>query len=173
MGVDDQKGRRFEAICTVLKPRAAANGIRALRASGGRAKAERSRLDRLRTGAARGGCAHGRPARRRCKVLTVDGWTAAGAYVPPPERRGLVLVDPPFEEMSDFIHLSEILAVAHRKWPTGSYLRWYPIKDREVSDALARRLRKLAVPDILRCELTMGAEVGGGLVGRLSQQQTN
>ena len=115
-----------------------------------------------RAGAALTAALHGD---RRCKVLTVDGWTAAGAYVPPPERRGLVLVDPPFEEVSDFIHLSEILAVAHRKWPTGSYLLWYPIKDREAPDALARRLRKLAVPDILRCELTMGAERGGGLVG--------
>jgi len=81
-------------------------------------------FDRLRTGAARGGCAHGRALHgdRRCKALTVDRWTAAGAYVPPPERRGLVLVDPPFEEVSDFTHLSEILAVAHRKWATGSYL---------------------------------------------------
>jgi 23S rRNA (adenine2030-N6)-methyltransferase len=66
--------------------------------------------------------------------------------------------------VSDFTHLSEVLAVAHRKWATGSYL-WYPIKNREALDALARRLRKLAVPDILRCELAMGAERGGGLVG--------
>jgi 23S rRNA (adenine2030-N6)-methyltransferase len=80
---------------------------------------------------------------RRCKALTIDGWTAATAYVPPPERRGLVLIDPPFEEASDFVRLSEILGVAYSKWPTGSYLLWYPIKDREARDALARRVRKL------------------------------
>jgi 23S rRNA (adenine2030-N6)-methyltransferase len=103
---------------------------------------------------------------RRCKALTIDGWTAASAYLPPPERRGLVLIDPPFEEASDFTQLSEVLAVAHRKWPTGSYLLWYPIKDRGAPDALARRLRKLSVPNILRCELTMGPpRADGGLVG--------
>jgi len=102
---------------------------------------------------------------RRCKALTIDGWTAATAYVPPPERRGLVLIDPPFEEASDFTQLSEILAVAHRKWPTGTYLLWYPIKDREAPDALARQVRKLSVPNILRCELTMAPERDGGLAG--------
>jgi 23S rRNA (adenine2030-N6)-methyltransferase len=103
---------------------------------------------------------------RRCKALTIDGWTAASAYLPPPERRGIVLIDPPFEEASDFTQLSEVLAVAHRKWPTGSYLLWYPIKDRGAPDALARRLRKLSVPNILRCELTMGPpRADGGLVG--------
>jgi 23S rRNA (adenine2030-N6)-methyltransferase len=103
---------------------------------------------------------------RRCKALTLDGWTAAGAYVPPPERRGLVFIDPPFEEPSDFMRLSDILALAHRKWPGGSYLLWYPIKDRAAPDALARRLRKLSLPNILRCELTLGPPYAdGGLVG--------
>jgi 23S rRNA (adenine2030-N6)-methyltransferase len=103
---------------------------------------------------------------RRCKALIIDGWTAASAYLPPPERRGLVLIDPPFEDASDFTQLSEVLAVAHRKWPTGSYLLWYPIKERGAPDALARRLRRLSVPNILRCELTMGPpRADGGLVG--------
>jgi 23S rRNA (adenine2030-N6)-methyltransferase len=103
---------------------------------------------------------------RRAKALTLDGWTAAAAYVPPPERRGLVLVDPPFEQAADFTLLSNILAVAHRKWPTGIYLLWYPIKDRQAPDALARRLRKLSVPNILRSELTLGPpRAEGGLVG--------
>ena len=65
-----------------------------------------------------------------------------GAYVPPKERRGLVLIDPPFEEAADFMRLSSALAAAHRKWPTGIYLLWYPIKDRGAPDALARRLQK-------------------------------
>jgi len=103
---------------------------------------------------------------RRAKALTLDGWTALGAFVPPKERRGLVFIDPPFEEAGDFSDLSNGLAAAHRKWPTGIYLLWYPIKDRGAPDALARRLKRLAVPGILRCELTLGpprAEIG--LVG--------
>ncbi len=82
---------------------------------------------------------------RRAKALAIDGWTAIGAYVPPKERRGLVLVDPPFEDAADFIRLSEELAAAHRKWPTGIYMLWYPIKTREGPDALARRLQRLGI----------------------------
>jgi 23S rRNA (adenine2030-N6)-methyltransferase len=103
---------------------------------------------------------------RRAKALALDGWTALGAYVPPKERRGLVLVDPPFEDAADFSRLSGVLAAAHRKWPTGIYMLWYPIKEREAPNALARRLRKLAVPGVLRCEITLGPPRGdAGLVG--------
>jgi 23S rRNA (adenine2030-N6)-methyltransferase len=103
---------------------------------------------------------------RRAKVLALDGWTALGAYVPPKERRGVVLVDPPFEETADFTRLGSALAAAHRKWPTGIYMLWYPIKERAAPDALARRLRKLALSAVLRCEITMGPpRADAGLVG--------
>jgi 23S rRNA (adenine2030-N6)-methyltransferase len=103
---------------------------------------------------------------RRAKALTLDGWTAIGAYVPPKERRGLVLVDPPFEEPSDFTRLSGALAAAHRKWPTGIYMLWYPIKSREAPDALIRRLQRLAIAKILRCEFTLGPpRADAGLIG--------
>ena len=100
------------------------------------------------------------------KTLPIDGWTALGAYVPPKERRGLVLVDPPFEEAADFARLAGALAAAYRKWPTGIYVLWYPIKERAAPDALALRLRRLAVPKLLRSELTLGPPpVEGGLFG--------
>ena len=103
---------------------------------------------------------------RRAKTRAIDGWTALGAYVPPKERRGLVLVDPPFEEAADFARLAGALAAAYRKWPTGIYMLWYPIKERAAPDALARRLRRLAVPKLLRSELTLGPQpVEGGLFG--------
>ena len=103
---------------------------------------------------------------RRAKALAIDGWTALGAYVPPKERRGVVLVDPPFEDAADFTRLASALAAAHRKWPTGIYMAWYPIKERDAPDALARRLRKLAIPSVLRCEITLGPpRADAGLVG--------
>jgi 23S rRNA (adenine2030-N6)-methyltransferase len=102
----------------------------------------------------------------RAKVLAIDGWTALGATVPPKERRGVVLVDPPFEDTADFERLSGTLHVVHRKWPTGIYVLWYPIKERAAPDALARRLRRLAVPKLLRSEIMLGpARAGSGLVG--------
>ncbi len=82
---------------------------------------------------------------------------ALNANVPPKERRGLVLIDPPYEEADDFTRFPARSATAHRKWPTGIYLLWYPIKERDAPDALARRLRRLAVPKMLRCEMTLGA----------------
>jgi len=103
---------------------------------------------------------------RRAKALGIDGWTALRAYVPPKERRGLVLIDPPFEEAADFTRLSEELVAAHGKWPTGIYMLWYPIKEHEAPDALARRLRKLALPSVLRCEIMLGPpRAGSGLAG--------
>ena len=93
----------------------------------------------------------------RIKTLEIDGWTALSAYVPPAERRGLVLIDPPFEEDGDFQRLSHHLAAAHRKWATGIYALWYPIKGRGDADDLAKRLRRLAIPKILRAELTVSA----------------
>jgi len=92
---------------------------------------------------------------RRIKVIAIDGWTALNAYVPPKERRGLALIDPPFEDGGDFPRLAQGLEIAHRKWATGTYLLWYPIKAREQPDALARRLRRSGIGKILRAEVSI------------------
>ena len=89
----------------------------------------------------------------RIKCLEMDGWTALKAYVPPKERRGLVLVDPPFERDDEFRRLADTFSEAHRKWPTGVYALWYPIKGRSEPDAFAKRLRRLGIPKMLRAEL--------------------
>src|SRR5262249_57462765 len=76
----------------------------------------------------------------RAKAIAIDGWTALTAYVPPKERRGVVLVDPPFEQPQELSRLAQGLAAAHRKWPTGCYLLWYPIKETAEIEAFARKL---------------------------------
>ena len=88
-----------------------------------------------------------------CTTYVVQQPDAQPAYVPPPERRGLVLVDPPYEEEADFHRLSHTLGLAHRKWATGIYALWYPIKGRGEADALAKRVRKLGISKVLRAEL--------------------
>jgi 23S rRNA (adenine2030-N6)-methyltransferase len=89
------------------------------------------------------------------KVVELDGWTALAAYVPPKERRGLVLVDPPYEHVDEFARLAGALVAAHRKWPTGIYLLWYPIKDRDGPDHLRRALNPLPEEKRLRAEISI------------------
>ena len=89
----------------------------------------------------------------RAKALAIDGWSALSAYVPPKERRGLVLVDPPFEQPDEFSRLARGLETAHRKWATGTYLLWYPIKDSTEVAAFVRKLARLGIAKMLRAEL--------------------
>ena len=74
--------------------------------------------------------AEGRPrARPRAKVMALDGWVALKALLPPKERRGVVLIDPPFEEPGELERIAAGLAQALQRFATGTYLAWYPIKD--------------------------------------------
>lgn len=91
----------------------------------------------------------------RAKALAIDGWTALTAFVPPKERRGIVLLDPPFEQPDDFGRLAQGLERAHRKWATGIYLLWYPLKDVAEAAALGRRLGRAGIPKMLRMELVV------------------
>jgi 23S rRNA (adenine2030-N6)-methyltransferase len=102
---------------------------------------------------------------RRAKAIAIDGWTALKAYVPPKERRGVVLIDPPFEEAQDFARLGQGLAAAYGKWPTGIFALWYPIKDRAGPDGLAKSLRRSNLVNALRAELTVPAREPGRLGG--------
>jgi 23S rRNA (adenine2030-N6)-methyltransferase len=101
----------------------------------------------------------------RTKVVPIDGWTALGAYLPPPERRGVVLVDPPFETAGEFGRLAEGLRRAHRKWPTGIYLLWYPMKEPAEVKAFAGTMARMGVPKVLRAELMIGPVGGDRLAG--------
>ncbi len=80
----------------------------------------------------------------QARVVDLDGWTALPAFVPPNERRGLVLIDPPFEAKDEFERLAKGFCKAFAKWPTGSYLLWYPAKSRRASDQLAREVAEAA-----------------------------
>ena len=96
----------------------------------------------------------------RAKALAMDGWMALFANIPPKERRGLVVIDPPYEESMDFARLSQTVAQAHRKWANGVYLLWYPIKTRAAPDALARRAGRLRA-DYHQSALPLAARIAG------------
>ena len=74
---------------------------------------------------------------RRVSVHEVDGYGALRAMLPPPERRGLVLIDPPFEAQDEFAQISNALAAGMRRFPAGVYAIWYPLTTRaRVADFL-------------------------------------
>jgi 23S rRNA (adenine2030-N6)-methyltransferase len=79
----------------------------------------------------------------QARVVDLDGWVALPAFVPPKERRGLVLIDPPYEAKNEFERIAESFAQAFAKWPTGSFLLWYPVKSRRATDSLARHVTEL------------------------------
>ncbi len=96
------------------------------------------------------------------RTIALDGWLALGAFVPPKERRGLVLVDPPYEEANEFDRLLDAFANAHRRWPTGIYCLWYPVKDLVAVDRLRLGLAKSGIRRLLRAELSVRERGAGG-----------
>ena len=86
------------------------------------------------------------------KTIELDGWLALGAHVPPKEKRGLVLIDPPFEVEGEVERIVEHLVKAHRRWPGGTYAIWYPIKRPEMRNNLHRLLADSGIPDIVAAE---------------------
>jgi 23S rRNA (adenine2030-N6)-methyltransferase len=89
------------------------------------------------------------------RVIHLDGWLALNAHVPPKEKRGLVLVDPPFEEKGEFDRLLDGLLKAHRKFATGIYALWYPLKDTRAVHDFISALRDCGIPRMLRAELSI------------------
>lgn len=104
------------------------------------------------------------------RVIALDGWLALGGHVPPKEKRGLVLVDPPFEKEGEFDRIVDGLARAHRRWANGTYCLWYPIKSGNRAVAFHDKIRALGINRILCVELNVFDQMetttlaGSGLV---------
>ncbi len=92
---------------------------------------------------------------RQVAVHHRDGWEALGALLPPPERRGLVLIDPPYESPGEFDRLAAKLRAAYAKFPTGVYAAWYPIKHRAPLRAFHAALRESGLRDVVAAELLL------------------
>ena len=89
----------------------------------------------------------------RLRIEVGDGYAALRSHLPPAERRGLVLIDPPYESPDELASLSAALADAHRRWPTGTFLAWYPIvsavqRRRVHARFAALRLAKMLLADL-------------------------
>lgn len=106
----------------------------------------------------------------RARVLAADGYAVLKASLPPPERRGLVLLDPPFETADEPTRWVAALRAAHRRFAIGSYFLWYPIKARADADRLLAAVKASGIRRIYVAELLPFAEArpfrlnGSGLV---------
>jgi len=92
------------------------------------------------------------------RVLHLNGWLSLGAHVPPKEKRGLILVDPPFEEAGEFERLADGLKKAVRHFPGGVYMLWYPVKDYKAIEQFTKLLHESGIPKILQLELRIRKE---------------
>jgi 23S rRNA (adenine2030-N6)-methyltransferase len=100
------------------------------------------------------------------EVRAGDGYAALKALLPPKERRGIALIDPPFEATDEFERLARALRQGLKRFPTGAFLAWYPIVDREGPDALIAGFVSGDTKRVALCEIEWKQAPGGkGLRG--------
>ena len=93
----------------------------------------------------------------RLSIVSTDGYLALNAYVPPKERRGVALIDPPCEEPDESARVEKALARALAKWPRGIFALWRPIKTPLEDARFLNAIGALGAPNILRLELDVGS----------------
>lgn len=81
-----------------------------------------------------------------------DAYALLKALLPPKEKRGIILIDPPFEDKNEFDHILNGLKEGLKRFATGTYAVWYPIKDRHPIDRFYRKVIELPPKNILACE---------------------
>lgn len=100
----------------------------------------------------------------RVAVHERDGYEMLRALTPPAERRGLVLLDPPYESPKEFDCLVESVKACHGRWPGGIYALWYPIKDETARKRFLRSMERSGIKRTLLTEFRLGPQ-GEGLNG--------
>jgi 23S rRNA (adenine2030-N6)-methyltransferase len=102
----------------------------------------------------------------RVRTEIGDGYAALKAFLPPDERRGLVLIDPPYESLDELKTMLQALADAYRRWPSGTYLIWYPIRSATQRSLVHARFEALRIPKMLYADLAVHPDDAGvGLAG--------
>lgn len=90
---------------------------------------------------------------KRGLISQSDGYQGLIALLPPPTRRAVVLIDPPYEEKQDYARVTNTLKAARKRFASGCYLLWYPCLSREESRKLPEQLKKLSPEHYLHTEL--------------------
>ncbi|MDO9140892.1 MAG: 23S rRNA (adenine(2030)-N(6))-methyltransferase RlmJ [Methylobacter sp.] len=95
---------------------------------------------------------------KRIQVVHADGLSSAVKLLPPPERRGLVLIDPSYEIKDDYQQVVETLAAMHKRFATGTYALWYPVIERRRNQKLERAIGASGINNVQLFELGIRAD---------------
>ncbi|WP_428675243.1 23S rRNA (adenine(2030)-N(6))-methyltransferase RlmJ [Roseibium sp.] len=90
------------------------------------------------------------------KTIHLDGWLALGSFLPPKEKRGLVLIDPAFEVTDEFSRMTDAVITGWKKWSAGTYALWYPMKDAWSIRRMHADFKEAGLRDVLSLELNSG-----------------
>jgi 23S rRNA (adenine2030-N6)-methyltransferase len=102
----------------------------------------------------------------RTRTEIGDGYAALKAFLPPEERRGLVLIDPPYESLDELKQMLQAFTDAYRRWPSGVFLMWYPIRSASQRSLVHARFEALRIPKMLFADLAIHPDDAGvGLAG--------
>jgi 23S rRNA (adenine2030-N6)-methyltransferase len=96
---------------------------------------------------------------KEAQVHHRDGYESLCAFLPPHEKRGLVLIDPPYEETNEFDRLIAAMTDAHKRWPQGIFMIWYPVKERPAIWRFHEALAATGIPKQLCAEFVYEEEV--------------
>ena len=94
---------------------------------------------------------------RNAQTQEADGYKRLAALLPPPERRGVVLIDPPFESAVEFHDVARALGEALRRFANGIYLVWFPVKSAGEANAFCGEVLAAGVKKALRIDIDIGA----------------
>lgn len=99
---------------------------------------------------------------KQVRIEGRDGFSGLKGLLPPPTRRALVLIDPPYEEKRDYERVVTLLVDAVKRFAAGTYVLWYPQLQRAEAQALPGRLKTLGFPSWLQVSLTVQAPSADG-----------
>lgn len=102
---------------------------------------------------------------RQVRIYDRDGYQAVRAFLPPAERRGLVLIDPPFEQPGEYERLAEAVADGVKRWANGIFMIWRPIKDKAGYNEFVRSVEGMAIEKTLAAELSVAPQTENRLTG--------
>jgi 23S rRNA (adenine2030-N6)-methyltransferase len=88
-------------------------------------------------------------------VKQSDGYQGVLGLVPPPSRRGVVLIDPPYELKEDYNKAVQTIIKAYAKFATGTYILWYPVVKRDIVEQMSYTFSKSAVKNVLQVEFCL------------------